>query len=149
MCSKNCTCRKPNALNLRNQESCQPLPQMKFSLSVSQPNPSSGPPAVYENLGTVNYRLSAVALISTMGKTLRGIQRELSEARTWYAQYSTKYVNLKLFQELPYIKMLELTSSSRSYFSSVVKRRIEGGTLICKYSNQPRGTRVALIKLIS
>ena len=44
--------------------------------------------------------------------------------------------------EFPYIKTLELTSWSKSYFSSdvvsislYIKRRNKGGALICKYPN--------------
>ena len=36
-------------------------------------------------------------------------------------------------QKFYYIKTLELTSWSRSYFSSDIKRRSKGGALICKY----------------
>ena len=40
------------------------------------------------------------ALISTTGKTVRGIWRELSEAGTkWYARFRTKYGDLKLLYE--------------------------------------------------
>ena len=39
------------------------------------------------------------ALNSTTGKTLREIWRELSEARTWYAQFSIEYVHLELLYE--------------------------------------------------
>ena len=42
---------------------------------------------------------SRVALISTMSKTLRGIQRELSEVHTGYAQFNIKYVHLELLYE--------------------------------------------------
>ena len=34
-----------------------------------------------------------------MGKTLRGMWRELGEARTWYARFSMKYVHLELLYE--------------------------------------------------
>ena len=59
---------------------------------------------------------SRAALVSTMGKTLRGIQRELCEARTRYAQFNIKYVQLELLYEPSYIKPLKLTSWSRCYF---------------------------------
>ena len=39
------------------------------------------------------------ALISTTGKTVRGIWRELSEASTWYARFRMKYGDLKLLYE--------------------------------------------------
>ena len=39
------------------------------------------------------------ALISTTGKTVRGIWRELSEANTWYARFSMKYGDLKPLYE--------------------------------------------------
>ena len=39
------------------------------------------------------------APISTTGKTLRGIYREVSEARTMYAQFNIKYVHLQLIYE--------------------------------------------------
>ena len=75
--------------------------------------------------GTVNDRLRAVALISTTCKTLREIYRELSEASTRYAQSNIKYVHLDLLYEPSFksfrtLKLLELTSWSRSYFSSDV-----------------------------
>ena len=67
----------------------------------------------------------AVALISTTCKTLREIYRELSEASTRYAQFNIKYVHLDLLYEPSFksfrtLKLLELTSWSRSYFSSDV-----------------------------
>ena len=39
------------------------------------------------------------ALISTTGEILRGIYRELSEARTSYAQFNIEYVLLELLYE--------------------------------------------------
>ena len=41
------------------------------------------------------------ALISTSGKTLRGVQRELSETRTRHAQFIIKYVHLELLKSFP------------------------------------------------
>ena len=81
--------------------------------------------AVIACAGTVNDRLRAVALISTTCKTLREIYRELSEASTRYAQFNIKYVHLDLLYEPSFksfrtLKLLELTSWSRSYFSSDV-----------------------------
>ena len=39
------------------------------------------------------------APISTTGKTLRGRWREVSEARTTYAQFNIKYVHLEVIYE--------------------------------------------------
>ena len=39
------------------------------------------------------------ALLSTTGKTLRGIWTGLSEARAWYARFSMKYGHLELLYE--------------------------------------------------
>ena len=67
---------------------------------------------------------SRVALISTTGKTLRGIQRELSEVHTGYAQFNMNMYTLNCYMnpvsrvEFPYLKPLELTSLMGSYFSS-------------------------------
>ena len=108
--------------------------------------------------GTVNDRLRAAALISTTCKTLRGIYRELSEARTRYAQFNIKYVHLGLLYEPSFKsfrilnKTLELTSRLRSCFLSDmvlisldIKRHNKGGVFISKYPN----SRAALIKLFS
>ena len=42
---------------------------------------------------------SRAEFISTTGKTRRGIERELSKARTRYAQFNIKYVHLELLYE--------------------------------------------------
>ena len=64
-----------------------------------------------------------------------------------YAQFNLKYVHLELlyepsFKSFPTLKLLELTSWSRSYFSSdvvlislCIKRCNKGGALISKYPN--------------
>ena len=99
------------------------------------------------------------ALISTTGKTLRGIYRKLSEVDTRCAQFSIKYVHLKLFYEpsfksFPTLK-LQNSQVGRSLISQVVlmyiKCRIKGGVLICKYPNQRHraNSRAPLIKLFS
>ena len=50
-------------------------------------------------------------LISTTGETLRGIYRQLSVARTRYAQFNIEYIHIELlyepgFKEFLYIKKL-------------------------------------------
>ena len=48
----------------------------------------------------ISFPLSwCVALISTTGKTLREIYRELNDSRTSYAQFNIKYVHLELLYE--------------------------------------------------
>ena len=72
---------------------------------------------------------------SKSGKTLREIWRELSEARTWYAQFSIEYVHLELLYE-PGFKSFPTSKIKNSPVDRVlIKHCSKGGALISKYPN--------------
>ena len=89
-------------------------------------------------------------LISTKGKTLRGIWRELTEARTRYAQFNIKYVHVELLYEPGFKSFPEKSFRThellvgRGHFSdemvlnlfiSSAVTKVGSFNLICKYQN--------------